>query len=174
MAEFVQLLGWLLLGLTFIGSFRLARSLNRSTTRVYPLLIAATLTTIFIITADTIFLLSGILAVTLPIALVIRRLTRSTTEEKAQSQQRPADTVHDTHPVPTTEQDPVVDHSHHDTADPPSEPAKQDDNSHRPRDYLPDWADTEIDPDQEQEWDAELIDIVELDTDDERDRDDHA
>lgn len=75
MNVFVHLLGWLLIMVTFIGCFRLAMYLSRPTdTLLYPGLIATTLTVAFVIIVDVIILFTGLLAVTIPAAVLLRVL----------------------------------------------------------------------------------------------------
>ncbi|NUC74740.1 hypothetical protein HTZ84_20985 [Haloterrigena sp. SYSU A558-1] len=74
MNDFVQLLGWLLIGLTFIGSYRLAAYLARPRSSLYPLLIATTLTAVFIVIVDVVILVTGLLVITLPTVWILRKL----------------------------------------------------------------------------------------------------
>lgn len=75
MNVFVQLLGWLLIALTFIGSYRLAAYLARPTQSVlYPILFAGTITAAFIIVVDTILLVTGLLTIFLPSLWILRKL----------------------------------------------------------------------------------------------------
>lgn len=74
----VTVLGWLLLALTFISSYRLAAFLATdpaaadSSSSVYPLLIAATITIAFTVIADAVIFLTGLAVFTAPIYLLFR------------------------------------------------------------------------------------------------------
>ena len=75
MDSFVYLLGWLLLGLTFIGSYRLSAYLAPAhQSRLYPTLIASTLTIAFLIVVDWIILLTGIAVILLPAVVALQKL----------------------------------------------------------------------------------------------------
>ncbi len=66
----------MLLGVTFIGSFRLSRYLARSDDAVlYPELIASTVTAVFIIIVDVVILVTGVLAIALPTLWAVQRFT---------------------------------------------------------------------------------------------------
>ncbi|PGF14174.1 hypothetical protein CP556_24435 [Natrinema sp. CBA1119] len=72
----IQLVGWLLVALIFIRSFRLSRYLARSDSAIlYPGLIASTITAIFVIIVDVIILITGLLTIIAPVLLVVQRLT---------------------------------------------------------------------------------------------------
>lgn len=67
----ITALAWLLIVLTFTGTYRVAHYLaapgkNSTTATVYPTLIAATITVAFVVVFDFIILLTGFVAVLLP------------------------------------------------------------------------------------------------------------
>lgn len=77
MTGLVTVLGWLLLALTFISSYRLAAFLASdpaadSSSRVYPVLIATTLTIAFTVVADAIIFLVGLAVFVTPVYLLFR------------------------------------------------------------------------------------------------------
>lgn len=71
MSGLITALAWLLIVLTFTGSYRVAHYLaapaeNSAATKFYPTLIAATITAAFVVVFDFIILLTGLAAVILP------------------------------------------------------------------------------------------------------------
>lgn len=74
----VTVLGWLLLTLTCISSYRLAAFLaadptaSESSSRAYPALIAVTITVAFTVIADAVIFLTGLAVFAVPIYLLFR------------------------------------------------------------------------------------------------------
>lgn len=71
MSGLITALAWLLIVLTFTGSYRVAHYLaapaeNSTAAAYYPTLIAATITVAFVVVFDFIILLTGLAAVILP------------------------------------------------------------------------------------------------------------
>ncbi|WP_226006027.1 hypothetical protein [Natrinema salinisoli] len=153
MNVFIQLLGWLLLALTFIGSFRLSRYLARSDDAVlYPGLIASTVTAVFIIIVDVVILVTGVLAITLPTLWAVQRFTGydpsidlSMPDILARGTETEPDTDHGTHPNPESGGRPLLDVVGH--------------LQNRYDHMVPDWLGQQSD-------EMEPIDIVELEDDD--------
>lgn len=72
----ITALAWLLIVLTFTGSYRVAQYLatpaeNSAVTALYPTLIAATITVAFVVVFDFIILLTGLSAIILPGYLLV-------------------------------------------------------------------------------------------------------
>lgn len=72
----ITALAWLLIVLTFTGSYRVAHYLaapaeNSTAAVLYPTLIAATITVAFVVVFDFVILLTGLVAVVLPGYLLV-------------------------------------------------------------------------------------------------------